>query len=86
MICVGTICGTRRHGGTAARRMLRSSKNIRAVQRLLGHSDIGTTAIYADAQIDDVREALEGVESQNSPGVITPEIAETDGAQRRALV
>lgn len=71
---------------TAARRMLRSSKNIRAVQRLLGHSDISTTAIYADALIDDVREALEGVESRNSPVTAPADFPESVGAQGRKRV
>jgi integrase len=51
---------------TAARRTLRASKNIRAVQRVLGHADIATTAIYADVLVDDVRDALEAAAAAQS--------------------
>lgn len=43
---------------TAAMRMLRGSNNLKAVQRLLNHSDVRTTAVYADALFDDVRDAM----------------------------
>lgn len=43
---------------TAATRILRKS-NIKVVQQLLGHEDIGTTAKYAHAMIDDVRAAMQ---------------------------
>lgn len=43
---------------TAATRTLRGSKNIRAVQKLLGHADIKTTMRYAHAALDDVAEAM----------------------------
>ena len=44
---------------TAATRTLRAGKNLRAVQRLLGHENIATTTKYAHATLDDVREAME---------------------------
>ena len=44
---------------TAATRTLRRSKNLKAVQGMLGHSDIAQTARYAHALMDDVREAME---------------------------
>ena len=44
---------------TMARRTLRASRNLVAVQRALGHADIATTAIYATVLMDDVRDALE---------------------------
>lgn len=43
---------------TAATRVLRES-NLRVAQRLLGHSDVATTAKYAHALDDDLRKALE---------------------------
>jgi len=43
---------------TAATRTLRASKNLKAVQKLLNHSNITTTARYAHALEDDVRDAL----------------------------
>ncbi|MGH6950832.1 MAG: tyrosine-type recombinase/integrase [Vitreimonas sp.] len=52
---------------TAARRTLRASKNLRAVQRVLGHADISTTAIYADVLLEDVRDALEQTAAANPP-------------------
>lgn len=45
---------------TRATRLLRKTGNLKAVQRLLGHADIDTTArFYAHVMLDDVREALE---------------------------
>jgi integrase len=45
---------------TRATRLLRSSGNLKLVQRLLGHASIETTAkFYAHAQLDDVRAALD---------------------------
>lgn len=44
---------------TAATRVLRASKNLRAAQKLLRHADISTTTKYAHVTDDDVREALE---------------------------
>lgn len=48
---------------TAATRVLRAS-NLKVVQRLLGHSDIATTAKYAHAMDDDVRAALSSATSR----------------------
>lgn len=45
---------------TTATRLLRKTGNLKAVQRLLGHADIDTTArFYAHVMLDDVREALD---------------------------
>lgn len=52
---------------TAARRTLRKTKNLRAVQRVLGHSDVTTTAIYADVMHDDIRAAIEETEAAYNP-------------------
>lgn len=43
---------------TAGTRTLRGSKNLRAVQHLLEHSDVKTTTRYAHALLDDVAEAM----------------------------
>lgn len=53
---------------TAATRLLRATKNLKVVQALLGHTDIGTTARYAHVQDEDVRDGLLAVESRNSTG------------------
>jgi integrase len=51
---------------TAATGILRATGNLKAVQKLLRHSDIATTAKYAHALIDDVRDAMEtGEKSRN---------------------
>ncbi len=47
---------------TGATRVLRSS-NLRVVQKLLGHADVATTAKYAHALDDDIRNALEAAKS-----------------------
>lgn len=47
---------------TAATRTLRASGNMKAVQKLLGHASITTTARYAHALLEDVRDALEKAE------------------------
>lgn len=43
---------------TAGTRTLRASKNLKAVQSMLGHRDIATTMKYAHAVLDDVAEAM----------------------------
>ncbi|MGQ3673118.1 tyrosine-type recombinase/integrase [Xanthobacter sp. TB0136] len=43
---------------TGATRTLRASKNLKAVQEMLGHTDIKTTMRYAHAMKDDVAEAM----------------------------
>lgn len=43
---------------TAGTRTLRASKNLKAVQAMLGHRDIATTMKYAHAVLDDVAEAM----------------------------
>lgn len=44
---------------TAATRLLRSSGNLKLVQRLLRHEDIATTTKYAHVTDDDLRDAME---------------------------
>jgi integrase len=50
------IHGARHHAGTD---FLRSSKNLKLTQRLLGHKDIQSTMRYAHALDDDLIAALE---------------------------
>ena len=45
---------------TFATRMLRQTKNIKLVSRLLGHSEITTTSRYAHVLDDDLANALDG--------------------------
>lgn len=52
---------------TGARRTLRKTKNLRAVQRVLGHSDVATTALYADVMHDDIRAAIEETDAAYNP-------------------
>lgn len=49
------------HRHTVASRLVRRTGNLKAAQKLLGHSDIGTTAkFYAHVDMDDLRDLLEG--------------------------
>jgi site-specific recombinase XerD len=51
---------------TAATGILRATGNLKAVQKLLRHSDVSTTAKYAHALIDDVRDAMEAAEKSRN--------------------
>lgn len=53
------IHSTRHHAGTA---MMAKTQNLRAAQRLLGHSDIRSTTIYTHVDVEDLRAAVEGME------------------------
>lgn len=53
---------------TSATRVVRSSGNLKAAQKLLGHTDIGTTARYAHVMDDDLRAIMSATESRNSHG------------------
>lgn len=46
---------------TTATRLLRETGNLRLVQKLLGHEEIGTTTKYAHASDEDLRTGLESV-------------------------
>lgn len=52
---------------TAATRTLRVGGNLKVVQKMLGHTDITTTARYAHAIADDVRAAMEQAQSRTIP-------------------
>lgn len=49
---------------TAATRALRAHRNLKTVQRMLGHRDIVTTLRYTRSDVEDVRAAMEAVEAQ----------------------
>jgi len=51
---------------TAATGILRATGNLKAVQKLLRHTDVSTTAKYAHALIDDVRDAMEASEKSRN--------------------
>ncbi len=53
---------------TTGMRTLRSTGNLRVVQKLLGHSDIAITArFYTDATLDDLRGAMEATGAATKP-------------------
>lgn len=57
---------------TAGTRLLRETGNLRLAQKLLGHASITTTAKYAHAALEDLRQGLEAVaksrrKSRNTP-------------------
>lgn len=54
-----SCCGRRR---TKATLIYRKTKNLRAVQLLLGHSDIASTVRYLGIEVDDALEISESVE------------------------
>lgn len=53
---------------TAATRNLRSSGNLKAVSKMLGHGDVATTAKYAHAMEDDVRAMMLATETAQETG------------------
>jgi integrase len=63
---------------TAATRVTRATGNLKIAQKLLGHTTIATTARYAHAAEDDVRNGLLAAESRNSPGA--------DATERRNIM
>lgn len=50
---------------TALTRLVRATGNLKLAQQLAGHKDITTTARYAHASLDDLREAMTLAESRN---------------------
>jgi integrase len=61
----GVAPGFRRHDArhTAATRLIRATGNLKAAQRLLGHSRVDTTTRYAHVLLEDIRLGQETVES-----------------------
>jgi len=58
------IHGTRHHAGST---VLKRTKNLKAVQGLLGHASINSSQRYAHVLIDDLREAVEDEVPRDSP-------------------
>lgn len=58
---------------TFASRFLRSGGDPLVLQKALGHEDLESTRRYAHVRQDDVRAAMERMESRNSPGEISRE-------------
>jgi integrase len=48
---------------TAATRALNAHRNLKTVQRMLGHKAIATTLRYTRSDVEDVRAAMEAVEN-----------------------
>ena len=64
LVAEGTNSGERMHKArhTAGQRVLDTTGNLKAVQKLLGHSSIQTTGdIYADWDIDQLARTMEQV-------------------------
>lgn len=51
---------------TAGTRALRAFRDLKTVKRMLMHENIATTLRYTRSDIDDVRAAMEAVETQSS--------------------
>jgi site-specific recombinase XerC len=68
IVATGTTSGERMHKArhTAGQRVLDSTGNLKAVQKLLGHSSIQTTGdVYADWDIDQLAATMAGVLSED---------------------
>jgi site-specific recombinase XerD len=53
---------------TTVIRTLRKTRNLKAVQKLLGHTDIRATAqFYTDALVEDLRQAMAEASAGASP-------------------
>jgi hypothetical protein len=61
------IHGTRHHAGSA---ILKRTRNLKAVQSLLGHATINSSQRYAHVLLSDLREALEDEVPRNSPEAV----------------
>jgi integrase len=59
---------------TTGTRLLRATGNMKTVQKLLGHADVTTSARYAHAMEDDVRNGMLAAESRTIPEPAAPEI------------
>lgn len=58
---------------TAATRLVRATGNLKAAQKLLGHSELATTSRYSHLTKDDLRAAMEASEAAQ---IVTPPQAE----------
>jgi integrase len=65
---------------TAGMRTLRATGNLKTTQKLLGHSDISTTAkFYTDALVEDVRAAMEATAEHVRSRKKSRTVADPDG-------
>lgn len=55
---------------TAGTRALHAHRNLKTVQRMLGHKNIATTLRYTRSDVDDVRAAMEAVETQSRHKIV----------------
>jgi integrase len=62
---------------TAATRLVRATGNLKLAQRLLGHTEIATTARYAHVTDADLRAGMEAMNPTKSP-TAAPEASATD--------
>jgi len=62
---------------TSATRIVRASGNLKAAQKLLGHTDIATTSRYAHVLEDDLRAIMADTESRNNHGALLSEDSAT---------
>jgi len=53
--------------------LYRKTKNLRLVQKQLGHSSITTTTVYADVLMEETLEAVNGLFDENKGNSPTPE-------------
>lgn len=74
--CERVSCHTLRH--SFATEMYRETRDLVAVQKALGHSDISTTQIYAHLAANEVETGMRKLWGQEQP--------ETDGADLRAQI
>ena len=70
VVAEGTTSGERMHKARhpAGQRVLDKTGNLKAVQKLLGHASIQTTAdIYTDWDIEQLAETMRNVLAQDEP-------------------
>lgn len=65
---------------TAATRLTRATGNLKQVQRLLGHTELATTARYAHVTTEDLRAGLEAANTTKTP----TEAAEVNDSELKA--
>jgi integrase len=67
---------------TAATRTLRVYRDLRTVQKMLGHKSIATTLRYTRSAIEDVRAAMEAVETATAkPRLVNREAKNRSGSE-----
>ena len=74
------IHGARHHAGST---ILKRTRNLKAVQGLLGHATIASSQRYAHVLMSDLREALEADSPRNSPEVAEPASGNNLAKQRK---